>query len=93
MRLFFCSIAYHSRLGVSYFMLMHDTAEGLIAIQSRGHPSNDEKRKRLLCPNFMTAAVEELRRDLRLSAESKILLMLSCATDEMIQIVSMHPEV
>lgn len=74
-------------------MIMHDSAEGLISIQSRGRPSNEHKYQRLNCPQLLKDKVEELRRNLRLPQQSKMLLLLSCATDEMIRLVSMHPEV
>lgn len=73
-------------------MPLHDTADGLILVQSRGRPSNVQKRQ-MACSEYINTAIEDLRQSLRLTEQSKICLILSCATTEMIQLVSMHPEV
>jgi len=44
-------------------------------------------------PELIEAEVETLRKSLRLNDEAELLMMISIATDEMIRLVTMHPEV
>jgi len=44
-------------------------------------------------PELIEAEVETLRKSLRLNDEAELLMMISTATDEMIRLVTMHPEV
>ena len=71
------------------FVLYHYNGRGLIAYNHRGRRSKEEI--------FMTSAdvmkkIRELRKQLRLTT-GRILLFVSMAIDDMIRVVSMHPEV
>ena len=70
-------------MGCSYFLVKHKTGEGLLSYHSKGHHSNEH----------IDAEVETLRKTLRLNDESELLMMISIVTDEMIRLVTMHPEV
>lgn len=77
-----------------------DPATGLIVERTRGRPSNAEKQAKLAkekevleCNNETRKEIEDLRTELGFSRQSKIVLMLSIASDEMIRLVMMYPEV
>ena len=72
---------------------MHKTGEGIIAYVNTGRPTKEMVRIRLECPEKIEEEMQTLRNNLRLSSDKKLLLMVSLATDEMIRLVSMHPEV
>ena len=74
-------------------MITHNTAEGLIAIQGRGRPSNKETRRRLDFPDYMVQEQDKLRSDLSIDDGAKVLLLTSLSSNEMVQLVAMHPEV
>ena len=60
---------------------------------SKGHNSNEHKRVLLNNPELIEVEVETLQKSLRLNDEAELLMMISIATDEMIRLVTMHPEV
>jgi hypothetical protein len=81
-------------LDVNYFVLTHDTAEGLLAIKGRGRPSNEEIRMRLEFPGYMVQEIEKLRSELSIDDGASVLLVTtSLSSNEMVQLVAMHPEV
>ena len=98
-----CSIFLASRLGCNYFVVSHKTGKGLIPTQGRGHPSkqgnnalNDEMDEIVLLPNFPQDREKELmdlHRSLFVKDDSKVLLLVSICTDDMIKLVAMHPKV
>ena len=57
---------------------------------NRGRPSN---ASRLKIPEIVGVEIAELRHDLRLNDGTKLLLLVSMATDSMIRQVLMNPEV
>ena len=78
------------RDGISHIVVYHDISSGLMIYTNRGRPSNLHKLK---CPAILEAEIAELRHDLRLKDGTKLLLLVSMATDSMIRQVSMHPKV
>ena len=50
-------------------------------------------KKRLECPEQIEEEVTGLRKDYSLNDKCKILVLVSMATDKMIRLVSMYPEV
>jgi hypothetical protein len=50
-------------------------------------------KKRLECPEQIEEEVAGLRKDYLLNNKCKMLVLVSMATDEMIRLVSMYPEV
>ncbi len=79
------------RSNISHFYILHDDT-GLYAC-SKGCPSNKEVRIRLDCSAKIKADLEWLRDDYILNDKSQMLVMISMATDEMIQLVAMYPDV
>ena len=76
---------------INHFYIMHDDT-GLYAI-SKGRPSKETVRMRLECPLEIEAQLERLRQDYIMNTKSQYLVMVSMATNEMIQMVAMYPEV
>ena len=73
-----------------FYTLQDDT--GLYACL-KGHPSNEEVRIRLDCSVKIQADLEQLRDDYILNDKRQMLVMISMATDEMIRLVAMYPDV
>ena len=78
------------RDGIGHIVVYHDLSSGLMIYTNRGRPSNLQKLK---CPAILEAEIAELRHDLRLKDGTKLLSLVSMATDSMIRQVAMHPEV
>lgn len=76
---------------INHFYIVHDDT-GLHAI-SKGRPTKETVRVRLHCPSEIEAQLEQLRQDHVMNSKSQLLVMVSMATDEMIQMVAMYPEV
>ena len=81
------------RLGINYFVVTHETGHGLMAYHSKGRPTKEHQRKRLECPELIEKEIMEIRKQLRLSKNAKLLMIVSIAIDDMVRLVSMHPEV
>jgi len=79
------------RSNINHFYILHDDT-GLYAC-SKGCPTNEEMRIRLDCSAKIQADLERLREDYILNKKSQMLVMISMATDEMIQLVAMYPDV
>ncbi len=79
------------RSNINHFYILHDET-GLYAC-SKGCPSNEEVRIRLDCSAKIQADLEQLREDYILNEKSQILVMISMATNEMIRLVAMYPDV
>ena len=79
------------RSNINHFYIVHDNT-GLYAC-SKGCPSNEEVRIRLDCSAKIQADLEQLRDDYILNDKSQMLVMISMATDEMIRLVAMYPDV
>ena len=81
-----------SRLDVNYFVITHETGKGLVATQGRGRPSHDQQHN-IFFPQEMEDEVLSLRRSKLINDSEKILLLISISSNEMVQVVSMYPEV
>jgi hypothetical protein len=79
------------REAISTIYILHGHT-GLYAC-SKGCPSNEEVRIRLDCSAKIQADLEQLREDYILNKKSQMLVMISMATDEMIRLVAMYPDV
>ncbi len=79
------------RSNISHFQILHDDT-GLYAC-SKGHPSNKEVRIRLDCSTKIQADLERLRDEYILNDKSQMLVMISMATNEMIRLMAMYPDV
>ena len=60
---------------------------------SKGRPTKALTKKRLECPEQIEEELAGLRKDFLLNNKCKMLVLVSMATDEMIRLVSMYPEV
>ncbi len=76
---------------INHFYILHEDS-GLFAC-SKGRPNKEAVRTRLECPAKIMADLEELRDDFILNEKSQMLVMVSMATDEMIQLVAMYNDV
>jgi hypothetical protein len=79
------------RSNINYFYILHDDT-GLYAC-SNGRPIKEAVRIRLDCSAKIQADLEHLREDYILNEKSQMLVMVSMATDEMLRLVSMYPDV
>jgi hypothetical protein len=79
------------RSNINHFYILHDDT-GLYTC-SKGHPTNEEMRIRLDCSTKIQADLERLREDYILNKKSQMLVMISMATDDMIQLVAMYSDV
>ncbi len=79
------------RSNISCFYILHDYT-GLNAC-SKGRPSNNEVRIQLDCSAKIQADLEQRRDDYILNDKSQMLVMISMATNEMIRLVAMYPDV
>jgi len=79
------------RSNINHFYILHDNT-GLYAC-SKGCPTNEEMRIRLDCSAKIQADLERLKEDYILNKKSQMLVMISMATDEMIRLVAMYPDV
>jgi hypothetical protein len=79
------------RSSINYFYILHNNT-GLYTC-SKGCPSNEEVRIRLDCSAKIQADLEQPRDDYILNEKSQMLVMISMATNEMIQLVAMYPDV
>jgi len=70
----------------------HETGEGLFSYNTKGRPSKEVTKKRLETPELIEKEIAELRKSLKLPNE-KLLMLVSLATDDMVRLVAMHPEV
>jgi hypothetical protein len=79
------------RSNINYFYIVHDDT-GLYAC-SKYCPSNDKVRICLDSSAKIYADLEQLRDDNILNENSQMLVMISKATNEMVQLVAMFPDV
>jgi hypothetical protein len=57
------------------------------------HAQKEARRIRLECPESIQQDLEKLRKIFMINARSKMLVLISLATDEMIQLVFMYSDV
>ena len=79
------------RAAINHFYVVHENG-GLYAC-SKGRPTKALAKKRLECPDEIEEELAGLRKDFLLTDDCQMLVLVSMATDEMIRLVSMFPEV
>jgi hypothetical protein len=77
--------------GVNHFYIVHE--DGELFACTRGCPTKELTRLRLGCPQQIKDDIQALRDDFLLNGKSKMLVLVSITTDEMICLVSMYPDV
>ncbi len=70
---------------------MHDDS-GFFA-RGKGRPTKEATRIRLECPKQIEDDLKSIREDFLINDKSQMLVMLSMATDKMIRLVAMYPDV
>ncbi len=70
---------------------MHDDS-GLFAC-GKGQPTKEATRIKLECPKQIEDDLKSMREDFLINDKSQMLVMLSMATDEIICLVAMYPDV
>jgi hypothetical protein len=76
---------------INHFYILHE--DGGLCTCSKGRPNKEAVRTCLECPAKIMADFEELRDDFIHNEKSQMLVMVSMATDEMIRLVAMYPDV
>jgi hypothetical protein len=71
---------------------VHENSKGLL-VYSRGWPGKDHNCVPLQSSSDLNKKIQDLRNDFPLHNETKMMLIVSIATNSMIRYVSMHPEV
>ncbi len=79
------------RAGINHFYVVHEN--GSLYACSKGRPTKALTKKRLECPDQIEQELLGLRKDFLLKDKCNMLVLVSMATDEMIHLVSMYPEV
>jgi hypothetical protein len=85
------TIAKLENKGINHFYIVHEKGE-LFAC-SRGCPTKELIRLRIECPQQIKDDIQALRDNFLMNGKSKMLLLVSMATDEMIRLLSMYREV
>jgi hypothetical protein len=78
-------------LGINHFYVVQED-DSLFAC-SKGRPSNEARRMRLERPESKQQDLINLRKKFMINARSKMLLLVSMVTNEMIRLVSMYSDV
>jgi hypothetical protein len=81
------------REGISYLAVYDDPETGLMMYRNKGRPSKREAAMKLNCPEHVQEAAKQTRKELSYDDGKKLMLLFSLATDEMIRLVMMYPEV
>ena len=84
-------VSFCFRAEINHFYVVHENG-GLYAC-SKGRPTKALAKKRLECPDEIEEELAGLRKDFLLTDDCQMLVLVSMATDEMIRLVSMFPEV
>jgi len=81
------------RREINYFLVEHDTGNGLYAYP-RGRPGHNSRfGEKLPCPVDVDQQLCKLRLDYGISESKKMMVFISLATREMVRYMSMYPEV
>ncbi len=87
----FQTFSFSVRAEINHFYVVHENG-GLFA-SSKGRPTKALIKKRLECPEQIEEEIAGLRKDFVLNEKCNMHVLVSMATDEMICLVSMYPEV
>ncbi len=79
------------RNGINHFYVVHE--DGSLFACSKGCPNKELTKTQLECPQQIEEDLAGLRNDFVLNDKSKMLVLVSMATDEMIRLVPMYAEV
>jgi hypothetical protein len=79
-----------NRSNKNHFYIVHEDT-GLFAC-AKGRPTKEATRIRLECPKTIEDDLKSMREDFLLNKKSQMLVMISMATDEMIRLVAMYPD-
>jgi hypothetical protein len=79
------------RSNINHFYILHNDTGPYTCF--KGCPSNEEVRIQLDCSPKIQADLKQLREYYILSEKSQMLVMISMATDEMIQLMAMYSDV
>ena len=85
----------YPRLDINYFYIVHETGKGLMSY-ARGRPTKDQNSTLsdgFECTSEMHDKILELRNEFNMHNNTKMLLFVSIATNDMVKYVSMYPEV
>jgi hypothetical protein len=78
---------------INYFLVEHDSGNGLYAYP-RGRPGHNSRfGEKLPCPVDVDQQLCKLRLDYGISESKKMMVFISLATREMVRYMSMYPEV
>jgi hypothetical protein len=80
-----------SRKDIDYFCVVHESSHGLFA-HAKGRPTGSEI-KPLPCSTSVMDKINELRKDVGLNNETKMVVMLSIFMNDMNRYVAMYPKV
>ena len=78
---------------ISHLVVYHDVSTGLLSYHRKGRKSAEDKFLELHCPWMVQEEINDIRTDLTLTDKDSLLLLVSMATDEMVRLVQMFPEV
>jgi len=84
-------VSFCCRAGINHFYVVHEN--GSLYACSKGLPTKALTKLRLECPEQVEEDLAGLRKDFLLNDKCKMLVLVSMATDKMIHLVSMYPEV
>jgi hypothetical protein len=84
-------VSFWFRAEINHFYVVHEN--GCLYACSKGRPTKALAKKRLECPDEIEEELAGLRKDFLLTDDCQMLVLVSMATDEMIRLVSMFPEV
>ncbi len=79
-------------MNVSYICISHIEGSCFNVYRSKGHP-NRESMELMSIPERMEEHIKSLRTEMNYKDDTEIVLILSFASDEMIRMVNMFPEV
>ena len=89
--LLFLYVSLMIRKDIDYFCVVHETGRGLFS-HAKGRPKGSQIEP-LPCSPTMLDKIIDLRKDIGLNNETKMLVMLSLSTNDMNRYVAMYPEV
>ena len=87
----FYYVSFCFRAEINHFYVVHEN--GSLYACSKGCPTKALTKKRLECPEQIEEELAGLRIFFLLNDKCNMLVLVSMATDEMIRLVSMYPDV
>lgn len=88
----FCYVLFSRRLGISYVCVTHHERSGFNVYRGKGRPTL-ESVERLSVPEKVHEDIINLRKAMSYEDGTEIVLILSFASDDMVRMVNMFPEV